>query len=148
VAKEDEMPVVTWDEKYSVRVPEIDAQHKRLFDLIDGLSEAITDKKTPEGMKKILNGLVQYTEFHFQYEERLMERFRYPGLDAQRAAHRAFVQKVGGFQDGFSEGTLLPGAEVIDFLTSQLVEHILAFDMKYADCLTGKVSLMEPLSWL
>jgi hemerythrin-like metal-binding protein len=142
------MPAVTWDGTYSVKVPEIDAQHKRLFDLINGFSEAIMNKQATEGMKKIIHGLIQYTEFHFQYEERLMERCRYSGLDAQRAAHRAFVQKMTGFQEGFSEGTLLLTVEVTDFLETWLAEHILALDRRYAECLAGRTPLMQPLTSL
>jgi len=140
------MPVVTWDEKYSVKVPEIDAQHKRLFDMINAFYEAVAARQTDEGMRKIIFGLVQYTEFHFQYEERLMERFRYPGLDAQRAAHGAFVQKITGFQARFAEGKLLLSVEVTNFLKSWLVEHILASDMKYVDCLTSRTPLTAPLA--
>jgi hemerythrin len=142
------MPVVTWDEKYSVKVPEIDAQHKRLFDLINAFYEAIMDKQADDGMKKIIHGLIQYTEFHFQFEERLMERYRYTGLDAQRAAHKAFVQKVSGFHARFGEGKLLLTVEVTNFLKNWLVEHILASDMKYVECLTARTPLMQPLTSL
>jgi hemerythrin-like metal-binding protein len=142
------MSVVTWEEKYSVKVPEIDAQHKRLFDMINAFYEAIADKQAHEGMKKIIHGLIQYTEFHIQYEERLMERYRYAGLDDQRAAHRAFVQKVTGFQNRFSEGKLLLTVEVTNFLKNWLVEHILASDMKYVEALTRRTPLMQPLTSL
>jgi hemerythrin len=138
------MPVVTWDEKYSVKVAEIDAQHKRLFDLINAFYEAIMDKQVEEGMKKIIHGLIQYTEFHFQFEERLMARCRYTGLDVQRAAHKAFVQKVTGFQTRFSEGKLLLTVEVTNFLKNWLVEHILASDMKYAECVAAMTPLLQP----
>jgi len=142
------MPVVSWDEKYSVKVPEIDAQHKRLFDLINAFYEAIMAKQSAEGMKKIIHGLIQYTEFHFQYEERLLERFRYPGLDDQRRAHKAFVEKVTDFHNRFSEGKLLLTVEVTNFLKSWLVDHILASDLKYSECLTSRTPLMQPLTSL
>ncbi len=138
------MPVVTWDEKYSVKIPEIDAQHRRLFDLINAFYEAIMDKQAEEGMKRILHGLIQYTEFHFQFEERLMERCRYPGLDAQRAAHKAFVQKVNGFKTRNAEGKLLLTVEVTNFLKTWLVEHILASDMKYVPFLASRGPLTQP----
>jgi hemerythrin-like metal-binding protein len=142
------MPVMTWDDIYSVKVPEIDAQHKRLFDLVNAFAEAIGDTKAIEGMKKIVQGLLQYAEFHIQYEERLLERYRYPALETQRVAHQTFIQKATDLQDRFVAGKLLLGVEVTSFLKNWLVEHILSMDMKYMECLTSKAPLMAPLTSL
>lgn len=147
-AEEDDVSVMTWDERYSVKVPEIDAQHQRLFDLINAFSEAIADKQAADGMKKIVQGLIQYAEFHIQYEERLMERFKYPGLEAQRAAHNAFIRKATDLHARFVEGKLLLGAEVTNFLKNWLMEHILATDKEYVECLTSRTPLMAPLTSL
>jgi hemerythrin-like metal-binding protein len=140
------MPVMVWDEKYSVKVPELDAQHKRLFDMLNAFCEAIAAKQTSEAMTKIIFGLVQYAEFHIQYEERLMERYRYTGLDAQRAAHAAFVQKMTSFQTRCAEGKPFLTAEVASFANEWIADHILASDMKYVECLTSKTPLMAPLA--
>ena len=74
------MAFVDWNESYVIGIKDIDSQHKRLFDLINEFYAAIKDGKIAEGTGKIIEGLLDYTVFHFGFEERMMERQKYAGL--------------------------------------------------------------------
>ena len=128
------MAYIEWNEKFSVQVKEMDDQHKKLFDLINGFYDALTAHQAKEGLGRLLDGLLEYTIFHFAHEERLMRRFRYEGQEAQEAAHRAFTQKVADVRTRFTEGKLVLSLEITGFLKSWLTEHIMASDRKYAEC--------------
>ena len=112
-------------------VEAMDAQHRRLFDLINQLNEAISEGKGRQALSSILNALIDYTGTHFAEEEKLMEEASYPGIADQKQAHRAFVAKVLEFRQGFDSGTAMVGSDLVNFLADWLVKHIGMSDLKY-----------------
>ena len=113
----------------------MDSQHRRLFDLINELNGAISEGKGRDVLSSILNALIDYAGNHFSDEERLMEAARYTGLEEQKRAHRAFVEKVLEFRRGFEAGTAMVGSELVNFLADWLVKHIGMADKKYGPAL-------------
>jgi len=55
-----------WNEKYSVGIAEIDAQHRHLVKMVNDLYEAMYAGQGREALGKILSGLIRYTQTHFQ----------------------------------------------------------------------------------
>lgn len=104
------MPI-TWSDKYSVKVAQMDG---------------------------ILNGLVHYAETHFKNEERLLSLHAYPGLAAQRTEHQALTTKVLDFEKQFAAGRLGLTIPMMDFLRNWLTKHILDSDMQYGVYLNAK----------
>ena len=76
-----------WRVEYSVGFPDIDAQHKLLLRLTNGLQEAMYEGRGREVLAKILDDLVNYTETHFTFEERLMLERGYSKLAEHHAEH-------------------------------------------------------------
>ena len=70
-----------------------------------------------------------YTIKHFGDEEEYMEKIGYSGLEAQKVAHQAFVDRLNEVNleavDGDQEGYL---RELIEFLLGWLANHILKMD--------------------
>ena len=127
-----------WDQKYSVNVREIDQQHMKLFELINELHEAMRVGQGREVMSQTLQGLVDYTKYHFSTEERYMTLYGYPEYANHKSEHRVFVDKVLEFQREFESGSLLLSLEVMDFLKNWLSRHILVNDKKYAPLFNDK----------
>jgi hemerythrin len=125
------MAFAEWKPEYSVGVTELDWQHKKLFALVNEFYESVKERKTKEGIEKIIDGLVQYADYHFSHEESLMRKYRYAGSAAQEVAHKAFTAKVLDFQKRHAEGKLVLTIEVGNFLKDWLTEHILQSDRKY-----------------
>jgi hemerythrin-like metal-binding protein len=128
---EEPMAFVEWTEKYSVGVKEIDAQHKRLFDLINEFYELVKSGQVKAGTAKVVSGLLEYTIFHFGFEEKLMQKVSYPALESQKAAHKAFKDTVADYKSRSDSGKLLLSIEVGNYLKSWLTDHILKSDMLY-----------------
>ncbi|HTA47240.1 MAG TPA: hemerythrin domain-containing protein [Bryobacteraceae bacterium] len=63
-----------WKPEYSVGIPAIGAQHKRLFALAGELHSAMSQGKGPDVLNQSLARLVDHTKDHFAAEERLIER--------------------------------------------------------------------------
>ena len=121
-----------WEDKYSVNIPEIDAQHKVLFQLIERLDMAIREKRGSAACQGILGELVDYTRIHFALEESLMRLAKYPDFDGHKQQHEALIAEVGELQEKIASGTASISFELMQFLRVWLTKHIMHSDQKYA----------------
>jgi len=123
--------IINWEEKYSVKVQELDDHHKQLVNLMNELYEAIKSGNSTTEISVILDKLIDYTKFHFSSEEKFMIKCGYPGYDKHKSAHEQFVNKILEYQIEFKEGNLLLGMDVMNFLIKWLIRHISIEDKKY-----------------
>lgn len=126
------MAMVTWSDNLSVKVTEIDLQHKKLVSMINELYEAMKIGKGKEVTGKILNGLISYTATHFKQEERYFDKFGYPDKLNHKKEHADFVTKVSEFKDDFESGKASLTIEVMSFLSDWLFKHIKVTDKGYS----------------
>lgn len=121
--------LVEWSDQLSVHVDQIDNEHKRLVNLLNELNGAVQTGAGQAALRGVLNGLVNYTVYHFSHEEDLARRWRYPGYEKHRRQHEGFTAKVlqvnADFQSGAAAG--LPG-EILEFLKVWLSQHIMVSD--------------------
>ena len=122
-----------WSEHFSVGIPEIDEQHKTLFDLVNMIHSAILEHKGTAVCAKVLDELIDYTRIHFGLEQSLMHIGKYPGYEAHCALHRELVEEVEALQNKIHSGKTAISFELLHFLRSWLTKHILGEDMKYAE---------------
>jgi hemerythrin-like metal-binding protein len=111
-------------------VSEMDAQHRRLFELIDALDLSIAEGSVRTAVEEIIPELATYAVRHFADEERLMERQHAPGLDAHKTIHRAFEAKVSETIESLRSGKGVVASSLVNFLQDWLVEHIGGTDQK------------------
>lgn len=133
-----EMALIIWDEKYSVKIKEIDNQHHKLVKLINLLHDAMKEGKGRQVVAGVLNELVNYTVFHFSYEEKLFERYNYPDGQSHKFEHNSLVQKVKKYVKDFEDGKGVLPMEVMSFLQDWLLTHINGTDKKYSSFLNNK----------
>jgi hemerythrin len=129
--------LVSWKDSYSVRIPQIDDQHKALIDLMNRLYAATQTGETLAAVAKALDELEDYTEVHFACEERLMTEHRYSGLAAHRSQHATFIRQLEGMQGKLDGGDPMIGIETLEFLRNWLADHILNSDRAYTRELVG-----------
>ena len=121
-----------WNERYSVGIGSIDAQHQTLFRLGAELHAAMTSGQGKAASGKILDRLIQYTTSHFAHEERLMRQHDFPGLAAHKAEHEALTKQVLQFQSDFQLGKATITVQLLHFLKNWLTHHIDGSDKRYA----------------
>jgi hemerythrin len=121
-------------DQYRTGIELVDSEHEVLFQIIkeanDLIFEQLLHDKYDE-IVRILGKLMDYTIRHFRDEEAYMERIGYDGLEAQKNAHQAFVDKLMSIDlndvDDNQQEYLI---ELVDFLLSWLVNHIMKVDKK------------------
>ncbi len=132
------MDFFKWEDSYSVGVRKIDEQHKKLFDLINQLGNAMITGKGRDIISKLLKELKDYTVYHFTDEEKLMEDNGYPELLSHKDIHKNFVNKIKDFEKKNEEGNLSLSVDLFNFLKDWLKGHILGTDMKYKEFFKSK----------
>lgn len=121
-------------EQYKTGITLIDNEHKRLFEIIKETNDVIKAELLHDKYDKIvdiLNELRNYTIMHFQDEEDYMERIGYQGLELQRMAHTAFVDRLNEINlEDVDDNQKEYLNELLDFLLGWLINHILKMDKK------------------
>ncbi len=136
--RDESMTLINWNDALSVNIQEIDSHHKKLMDLINGVYQAMMMDKGKDVIEKILNELLEYTEYHFGYEEKLFQQYGYPETKAHIAKHRNLVSKVKDFVCEFKSGKANVDHELLVFLRSWLTNHIMGTDQEYTAFLNSK----------
>ncbi|MCB9799794.1 MAG: bacteriohemerythrin [Candidatus Omnitrophica bacterium] len=132
------MPLIEWSENFSVNIPSIDEQHKKIVHMVNELHEAMITDKGNSVLGKIFGELIQYTKTHFSYEEKLFQTYGYPEAEDHKQSHDALTSKTMALQKDFETGSTTIMFEVSDFLKSWLTNHIQGQDKKYAPFLSSK----------
>jgi hemerythrin len=132
------MALITWTDALSVNIKEIDAQHRRLFDLMNKLHEAMKVGKGNDVLGGILGDLVKYTVFHFSTEEKYFQKFGYPEFQQHKKQHDDLAQKAKALKESFEQGKQTISIEVLNFLKDWLSGHIVGSDKKYGRFLNSK----------
>lgn len=125
------MALFEWRDDFSVKVASVDAQHKRLVGMLNELHDAMLKGASAEHLGGILNGLVEYTAYHFAHEEAMFAQTHYPDAEAHIAEHKALVDQVLAFKAKFEAKQASINMELMKFLKDWLVKHILGSDKKF-----------------
>ena len=98
-----------------------DVQHQVLFDILDLID-------APGVSPDIFIRLQQYTDNHFELEERYMQELDYPGFPEHKRAHDQFRNEIEGL---LQPGVVLDeklGNLVATFLRAWLKRHVFGTD--------------------
>lgn len=131
------MALFTWNDSYSVKVAMCDAQHRKLFDIINNLAEAMRAGQGQAAVVKTVGELLQYTRTHFQQEEALLRKSNYPQLAAHQELHRKFIADVESLERQTKKGHSANSVQVLSLLRDWLLNHIQKTDKMYSDHLNA-----------
>ena len=124
------MAFIIWTDEIAVN-DEIDAQHKKLFDIVNELHASVTAGAERSTLANIFNELIDYTINHFQTEERYFVNLSYPDSQAHKKEHDDLTEQVVKLQSQFAEGDLVISFELLDFLYDWLMKHTSDSDIKF-----------------
>jgi len=130
------MAIIEWTDDLAVNVPVLDGHHKHLFGLLGELYDAVQSGGAADVVAKVLGELLVYTKYHFSEEERLLEEAGFPNLDAHKRIHLSLAAKVANMCEDYTlDPRTVYAAELYEFLSGWLVNHIKGEDYSYRDCL-------------
>jgi hemerythrin len=129
--------MLEWKTDYETGVPELDAQHKVLFDTINRLGKLLERPEIERSkVGYLLASLEDYAGRHFNGEETCMARFQCPAHGRNKKEHEMFLH-ILGIARGEFESTTAP-KEVLERLHESMVwwisDHILKVDVQLKSC--------------
>lgn len=132
------MPMLAWNDRLSVNIKEIDNQHKKLVNMINDLHDAMKSGKGEAILLDIVDEMKKYAASHFALEEKYMKAHNYPDFAKHKAEHDKFVAKVLQVEKDCKSGKCAISMDILNFLSSWLVEHIKGTDTKYGPYLNER----------
>lgn len=124
------MKLINWNETYEGGIIIIDEQHRKLVDMLNALHDAMMIGQGAQIMGPLFNDLIDYTKYHFEYEEKWMQDNHYPNLSDHKLLHATLTNQVIEFKTAFESKKLTNAVTTNNFLKHWLIDHILEEDFK------------------
>ena len=127
-----------WDARFELGIAEVDAQHRRLVDMLNTLIEVVTEQRhaSEDDINALLDGLEGYAQQHFSEEEALMARSQCDSrhIVAHTRQHEIFADQIRvARREYLNAGRSHDILELLaGFVTSWLSFHILGSDREMA----------------
>ena len=128
------MALIQWDDSFSVGIDEIDAQHQRWIQIINDMDDALTSgdaEKLLSIKQQSLSDMIEYTRFHFCFEEQLMAKINYPHIETHKNAHIQFTERLLNIQADIRSGFQPLNTQLMSIMMNWLKDHILSEDKQY-----------------
>jgi len=130
--------MIEWDDKFSVGYEVFDEQHIKLIEILNQVEALIKDKSIHsdllyDRLTILFNELLDYTEYHFETEEKVFEQKNYKFIEEHKEEHNIFIEnvkeKISSFKLGKDERKV--ALDIYNTLLDWLMNHILGVDKKY-----------------
>lgn len=125
------IPYIEWNPINSVHVEILDAQHRKLFDIVNDLIDEF-EMGDPK-LLPIIRDLIDYLAVHFHEEHKVMLESNYPGFLNHSQEHQKFTAKVEEFLKKYQEDDAALGLEMIVFMKEWVFNHTTRLDIKYGE---------------
>ncbi|MGA2114971.1 MAG: hemerythrin family protein [Bryobacteraceae bacterium] len=116
-----------WGKEHEVFLTQIDAEHRDLFRIADGLEKAVASQATAE-VKDHLSTLIAHAEEHFSHEEWLMKSVNYSAYGWHKQQHNTARKRLKLFAPLVESGEFEAAELLLDFLDGWLQDHICVTD--------------------
>ena len=127
------MPKIQWCDEYSVGNQQVDDQHKKWIEIYNTAHEKMMsadEKVFGSSGVDALQDVIDYTRYHFNSEEKLMEALGFDELAYHKNLHINFVAQIEKTMEEIKSGTLVLNSEIIKTIKNWLIHHILNEDQK------------------
>ena len=132
--------IIEWNENLNTDIPEIDEQHKTLFENINKLSDVYNDEFNKDLVWNIVLSIEEYISIHFYTEEKYMKEYSYPDIFRHSQAHKDFTKEFSDLKDKLEdEGITIFIAKGLSHILSEwIINHYKTEDVFMADFLRAK----------
>ncbi len=122
---------IQWRDSMSVSNTKIDEDHKRLIGFLNSMEKHLENPEDTVPILKTLAQLKIYTIEHFQREEILQLRVRYPKAAEHKRIHQSLVKELDAIIVSVKAkgGAATKTDEISTLLRNWLINHVLQEDL-------------------
>jgi len=127
--------IFPWNDNFATGIEEIDAQHKRLVELLNELVAHLAFQADAPELTRVFDALKEYTVVHFSTEERIWARYFQgdPWEEWHKHAHSDFIAHVLELKARETTESMDEViSDIVTYLTHWLAMHIIESDKRMA----------------
>ena len=130
---------IIWQDSFDIDIVEVDTQHKKLLELINVANTDDTIFQDEDRIMELVRNLRDYTHYHFETEELLMEKYGYSQTTTHRELHMTISRKLESIADDFKDDIPNLFRNMIQLLNEWFVDHIMYEDKQFGVELASKI---------
>ena len=131
---EAQSDLINWSETYSIELSIIDTQHKKWIEFVNNLYKSYKSKANKKDILENISKLLDYTDYHFGFEEKYIEDFNCGNLEGHKKEHASFISTIKKHQVLFEQGDIDVVYKLIIYLNNWIINHINDDDKRYVEC--------------
>ena len=135
---DDVTEFIEWNKEFETGLKSIDNQHKKWLSIINKVINAIKNNEEKQKLSEIFNELIDFTRYHFAFEEKYMEEFGYTLTDEHKIKHNFFINSILSSFNKYIKGDISVTLELLEILTDWVIKHVTITDQKYVDLFKKK----------
>jgi len=119
---------IAWHDTLNTGHAGIDAAHKELAQRFNRLRDAVERGEGKLSCARALDDIIQHAQAHFELEQRLMIRHRYPNAEQHAAEHAMLLRQAQDYRESFDLNSAASRSDLMRFPEVWLEFHILFSD--------------------
>jgi len=147
------MPVLNWNDRYSIGILQLDMHHQHLFFLMRKTYGNFINKAHHQDLDLLFDEIIDCATYHIAAEKQYMLESNFPGINKQKKDHDLFFLRIVEMSKSYRRGERHLLIEMLSFLHNWLSTHIIHSDAEFglfvAKNKTGKfknLKLMKAVS--
>ncbi|MBO7143176.1 MAG: GAF domain-containing protein [Bacteroidales bacterium] len=127
---ESEYTFINFDD-FRIGLNIIDSQLKKWFDIANKIYGVFKRHESNANILATVDELIDYTGYHFGFEEKYLKDFAYSKLDEYKSIHDQFLSSIKAFRTSYSEGETIALIKLLTYIKSWIQYYIPLHDEKY-----------------
>ena len=124
---------VEWSRAFEIGVASMDAEHRRLLELVNDFQTAVNEDGKVAKVEKAIIEVIEFAKTHFEHEEELMRTNGYEGLDSHIRVHAKLTAALDRMRENLYSGDRVKArADLLEFCKVFFSSHIPIIDSQYA----------------
>ena len=135
-----------WTEELLTGNMQIDNEHKELLKAANEFMEACAEGRGRQEILWAAEYLANYAKVHFEHEEALQLKSRYPNYRGHKCWHNAYVLAIETLMDKLiDEGGTLALVGAVNRIIAKVIIHVKTCDTWFAQYLQNIPNELDPL---
>ena len=119
-------------EKLNVENDVIDKQYNEWLTVINEFHKSILEKKPIDTIEDALLKVLEYTRFHFKYEEDYMQEQKHPNLEEHKSQHFKYIRDIETYYEKLMTGKLILSEKIAEELKMWAINHLKDEEIDYS----------------
>ena len=124
------MTLINWTDEFRLGIDEVDAEHKSLIELINGLYDVMQVGADYVQVVELLGEIYSQIAVHFAHEEDLMRKSGYARFEEHREDHETLLDDLREIMDEVEADGTFDVIELSSDLNRWFVDHFRTHDAR------------------